>query len=121
MGRVFKPKYAWTKADGTRVEKTTEAWYVEYTDATGRCVRRKGRRHEGTGAGRATQSGNGCSEREKWATDSTRGGFPVPGPSQSIFECPARQRQQILRLHGRAIRQGRHRRMPRRNRSTTYA
>ena len=41
MGRVFKPKYAWTKADGTRVEKVTEAWYIEYTDASGRWVRRK--------------------------------------------------------------------------------
>ena len=41
MGRVFKPKYAWTKADGTRVEKITEAWYIEYTGANGRWVRRK--------------------------------------------------------------------------------
>ncbi|GMV83684.1 MAG: hypothetical protein AMXMBFR7_48680 [Planctomycetota bacterium] len=38
---MFKPKYAWTKADGTRVEKITEAWYIEYTDATGRWIRRK--------------------------------------------------------------------------------
>jgi len=41
MGRIFKPKYAWTKADGTRVEKITAAWYIEYTNSSGRCVRRK--------------------------------------------------------------------------------
>ena len=41
MGRVFKPKYAWTKSDGTRVEKVTNAWYIQYTDSSGRCVRRK--------------------------------------------------------------------------------
>ncbi|MGD0093976.1 MAG: tyrosine-type recombinase/integrase [Planctomycetota bacterium] len=41
MGRVFKPKYAWTKADGTRVEKVTEAYYIEYADAMGKWVRRK--------------------------------------------------------------------------------
>ncbi|GMV83418.1 MAG: hypothetical protein AMXMBFR7_46020 [Planctomycetota bacterium] len=41
MGRVFKPKYAWTKADGTRVEKVTEAWYIEFGDASGRWIRRK--------------------------------------------------------------------------------
>lgn len=41
MGRVFRPKYAWTRADGSRVEKVTEAWYIEYTDAAGRWIRRK--------------------------------------------------------------------------------
>lgn len=41
MGRIFKPKYSWKKADGTRVEKITTAWYIEYTDASGRCIRRK--------------------------------------------------------------------------------
>jgi integrase len=41
MGRVYKPKYAYTRADGTRVEKQTEAWYIEYGDASGRWTRRK--------------------------------------------------------------------------------
>jgi hypothetical protein len=41
MGRVFKPKYAWTKPDGTHVEKITKAWYIQFNDASGRCVRRK--------------------------------------------------------------------------------
>lgn len=41
MGRVFKPKYTWTKSDGTRVEKITKAWYIEYTDARGKFHRRK--------------------------------------------------------------------------------
>ena len=41
MGRVFKPTYKYTRADGTVVEKQTSAWYIEYGDATGRWVRRK--------------------------------------------------------------------------------
>jgi len=41
MGRVFKPRYRYTKTDGTLVDKQTSAWYVEYSDATGRTVRRK--------------------------------------------------------------------------------
>lgn len=41
MGRIYKPKYAWTKTDGTRVEKTTVAWYIEYRSATGKTIRRK--------------------------------------------------------------------------------
>jgi len=41
MGRVYRPKYAYTRADGTRVEKQTEAWYIEYGDASGRWIRRK--------------------------------------------------------------------------------
>ena len=41
MGRVYRPKYAYTRADGTRVEKQTEAWYIEYGDASCRWIRRK--------------------------------------------------------------------------------
>ena len=41
MGRVFKPKYAWTKADGTRVEKITTCWYIEYSGPNGKWMRRK--------------------------------------------------------------------------------
>ncbi len=41
MGRVYRPKYAYKKADGTRVEKMTTGWYMEYRDSTGRSVRRK--------------------------------------------------------------------------------
>lgn len=41
MGRVFKPEYSYTKADGTRVKKQTDAWYIQYQDANGRCIRRK--------------------------------------------------------------------------------
>jgi len=41
MGRIYKPKYVWTKTDGTRIEKTTEAWYIEYRGATGKTIRRK--------------------------------------------------------------------------------
>lgn len=41
MGSVFKPKFAWTKRDGTRVEKVTEEWYIGYTDSTGKWIRRK--------------------------------------------------------------------------------
>jgi integrase len=41
VGRVYRPKYAYTRADGTRVEKQTEAWYIEYGDASGRWIRRK--------------------------------------------------------------------------------
>ncbi len=41
MGRVFKPKYTYKRADGTKVEKITEAWYIEYADAGGRWIRRK--------------------------------------------------------------------------------
>ncbi len=41
MGRAFRPKCSYTRKDGTRVEKLTEAWYIEYTDAHGRWIRRK--------------------------------------------------------------------------------
>jgi hypothetical protein len=41
MGRVFRPKYSWTKVDGTRVDRITTAWYIEYADSNGRWIRRK--------------------------------------------------------------------------------
>ena len=41
MGRVYHPSYTMKAPDGQRVEKTVEAWYIEYTDARGKTVRRK--------------------------------------------------------------------------------
>lgn len=41
MGRVYRPRCVYKKTDGTQVDKITDAWYVEYADATGRCIRRK--------------------------------------------------------------------------------
>ncbi len=42
MGRVYQATYTMLdKATGLRVKRTTPAWYVEFTDSTGRCVRRK--------------------------------------------------------------------------------
>src|SRR5258708_4098651 len=40
MGRVFRPKYAWTNAKGERIKRYTKEWYIQYY-ANGRCVRRK--------------------------------------------------------------------------------
>src|SRR5262249_45064978 len=42
MGRVFQPTYTMLdKATSLRVTRTSPSWHIEYTDATGRCVRRK--------------------------------------------------------------------------------
>jgi len=41
MGRVFKPSYTVKGSNGDKVKKVTEAWYIEFTDAQGRTVRRK--------------------------------------------------------------------------------
>ena len=73
MGRVFKPKYAWTKADGTRVEKITEAWYIEYTDAAGRCVRRK--------AGTIKEQAQDALRKAESDVLSEKNGLPVQRPS----------------------------------------
>ncbi len=42
MGRVYQATYTMLdKSTGLRVKRTTPSWYIEFTDTTGRCVRRK--------------------------------------------------------------------------------
>jgi|ERR1043165_5652544 integrase len=41
MGRVFRAQIKYRKADGTLVDKLSDAWYIQFTDSSGRCVRRK--------------------------------------------------------------------------------
>jgi len=91
MGRVFKPKYAWKNKDGERVEKVTEAWYIEYADALGRWVRRK--------AGTTKEQAQDALRKAEADVLSEKMGLPTRG-AQSI---PARELlarfMQSLRAH----------------------
>ncbi len=41
MGRIYKPRYSMTLADGQRVTRTVKWWHIEYSDASGCTKRRK--------------------------------------------------------------------------------
>lgn len=42
MGRVYKPTYTVKGSNGERITKTSEHYHIEFTDASGRTVHRKG-------------------------------------------------------------------------------
>jgi integrase len=75
MGRVYRPKYAYTRADGTRVEKQTEAWYIEYGDASGRWIRRK--------AGITKEQAQDALRKAEADVLSEKNGLPVQKASES--------------------------------------
>lgn len=69
MGRVFKAKYSWTKPDGTRVHKTTKHWYIQFSDANKRCIRRK--------AGITKEQAQDALRKAEWEVLNEKNGLPT--------------------------------------------
>jgi len=73
MARVYKATYTAPGPDGTRITKEAPGWYIEFTDAAGRTVRRKGGLTE-TAAKDALRQAEGEVLREKNGLPTRRAG-----------------------------------------------